>query len=140
MALAIRSSRRSDRPASLSSRCARRKGIGEDVDLIQAGLGVEDVGGGPPRTRLQPYVAQLLDVEAAPLTARGQTGLAAAGVLVDQDVGDAPLGSDGVRAEDALLVMLASDDLLLGADGLGEDVVGVHAVVSCAAARSVISS
>jgi hypothetical protein len=36
-------------------------------------------------------------------------------------MGDTPLGAQGVRAEETLLVMVAGNDLLLGRDGLGQD-------------------
>ena len=49
-----------------------RERIGQDVDLVKARLGVEDVLGGAPGAGLQPDLAQLLDVEAAPLAARRQ--------------------------------------------------------------------
>jgi hypothetical protein len=41
-------------------------------------------------------------------------------------VGDAALGAEGVRAEDALPVVVAGDDLLLAGDGFGKDCIRVH--------------
>src|SRR5687767_7881601 len=101
--------RPSDRiPAAALARLGPRwEGIGQDLDLVETGLGVEDVLGRAPGSGLQPNLAQLLEVEAAPLAAGRQPGAAAAGVLVDQDMGDAPLGPQGVRAENTLLVMVA---------------------------------
>src|SRR5919107_1185989 len=114
---------------------SRRKRIGEDLDLVEARLGIEDVLRGPPGSRLQPDLAQLLDIETAPLATGRQSGAAATGVLIDQDMSDTPLGAQRVRTEDALLVIVTSNDLLLAADGVGQDRVGVHrfAPIACAA-------
>ena len=116
-------------------RCPWREGIGQDLDLIKAGLRIEDVLGGTPGSRLQPDFAQLLDIETAPLPTGRQSGAATTGVLIDQDMSDTPLGAQSVRTEDALLVVVTSNDLLLAADGVGQDRVGVHrfAPVTCTA-------
>src|SRR4051812_18654281 len=101
---------RADGNSSLTSRwtCGspRREGIDENLDLVEAGLRIEDVLGGAPGSRLQANLAQLLDIETAPLTARRQSGLAAASVLIDQDMSNAALGAQGMRAEDALHVVI----------------------------------
>src|SRR5215208_1210347 len=110
--------------AARPRRGPRREGIGQDLNLVETGLRVEHVLGGAPGSRLQPNLAQLLDIEAAPLTARRQSGAAATAVLIHQDMGDTPLGAQGVRAENALLVVVAGNHLLLAVDGLGQDRVG----------------
>jgi hypothetical protein len=96
--------------AARTRRGPRWKGIGQDVDFVEAGLGVEDVLGGAPCAGLQPNLAQLLDIEAAPLTARRQSRAAAARVLVDQDMGDPPrpmLSRVIPRYEDFFVVLIA---------------------------------
>src|SRR5207253_711084 len=90
----------SDHPASLlRHRLPRprwREWLHGDGDVVEATLGIEDVGGRVPGAGVERDLFQVFEVQAAPFAARGETAPALAGKLVGEDVGFAVFGAEGV--------------------------------------------
>jgi hypothetical protein len=104
----------------------RWQGLSNHLDDIETGLRIEEIWRCVPSTGLKSQITQIVQPETAPLSTALQARPATASELIGEDMINTALGTERVRAEEALLTVVARDHLLPGADGFSEKLAGVH--------------